>query len=69
MITVTKDEFFRYVGPRDIVASHENSSYSEWQTRDRHIIGRTYPGWKNPGDEKVYMLTEESYEEMKNGSA
>jgi cell wall-associated NlpC family hydrolase len=61
MISVSKDEFFSYVGPRDIVPSTANEDYTVWETRQRIEVGRSWPGWKNPGGEHCYMLTESAY--------
>lgn len=56
MVTVTKEEFFSYVGPRDIHPRSEPEK-TTWETRDRTVVGVSQPGWKNPGAPSVYMLT------------
>ena len=45
MTEVTKEEFFAIMGPRDV---HPRAlpDCSEWETRERRIIGRSYPGYK-----------------------
>jgi hypothetical protein len=62
VITVSRDEFFAYVCPRDIV-TYSHPEYTAWETRSRVVVGRSLPGWKSPGDPKVYMLTESAYAE------
>jgi hypothetical protein len=60
MVVVSEDEFFRrlYADPRDIMPSVRNPEFTIWETKDRWVWGRSYPGWKNPGAEKVYMVKE-----------
>jgi hypothetical protein len=55
---VTKDEFFAALraDPRDIMPSQANPEYTTWETNHRYVWGWTYPGWKNPGGEKVYAI-------------
>lgn len=49
------EEFFNKVGPLDVVTSpHEH--HCEWRTRNRRLIGKSYPGYKEPGDPKKYEL-------------
>jgi len=57
MVIVSRDEFFAYVNPRDIVLSNHDPNHTTWETRSRVVVGRTYPGWKNPGGERTYLLT------------
>lgn len=61
MVAVSQDVFFSYVGPRDIVISNNSPSYGVWETRSRQTVGQTYPGWKNPRDEKAYFLTNAAF--------
>jgi hypothetical protein len=61
VISVSKEEFFAYVGARDIVSSVAHEDYTTWETRQRVEVGRSWPGWKNPGGEHRYMLTESAY--------
>lgn len=60
MIVVTKEEFFTalYTDKRDIMPNNDNQTFTVWRDRDRKVFGRTLPGWKNPGDKRVYMLTQ-----------
>lgn len=58
MREVTKAEFFATVGQLD---AHPNCSlsteYSVWEIRGtRQVVGRSYPGWKNPGEPKRYFV-------------
>ncbi len=45
---VTKDQFYNYVGPRDIVVSAHTSAdktigiYSDFKTRGGQLVGRIY---------------------------
>ena len=36
----------------------ENSdSFSDWQVvKGRELWGRSFPGWKNPGDPEAYFI-------------
>jgi hypothetical protein len=65
MIAVTQEEFFSYVGPRDIVPSNANPEYTVWETRHRVEVGRSYPGWRNPGEPARYLLTEAAHSALK----
>lgn len=56
MRRVSKVEFFDLVGPRDVTPYSGQPEYTTWETSDRVVIGRSYPGWRNPGDPKVYFL-------------
>ncbi len=60
LIEVSRDSFFEFLkrDPRDIMPSLTDPSYSNWETKGREVVGRTYPGWRNPGDEKKYLLIE-----------
>lgn len=60
MIEVTKDQFFAalYADKRDIMPRNTDPTYTDWETPHRHQFGRTYPGWKNPGDPKRYLLAQ-----------
>lgn len=57
---VTQREFFAYVGPRDIVCSHIHPDRTLWETRDRRLVGVSYPGWKNPGGAERWLLISEA---------
>ena len=60
MRSVTKEEFFKALSadPRDIMPHINSPEYSDWETKGRVLFGRTYPGWKNPGDPEQYLLAE-----------
>lgn len=62
MQNVTKEEFFAYVNPRDIVLRCEPTA-TYWETRGRQVVGMTTPGYSNGYDNQgkvktVYMLAE-----------
>lgn len=64
LVVVTKEQFFAYVGPRDINPRAERE-YSAWETRSRVLVGKTTPGYANgymPEGKApdVYMLTPEA---------
>jgi hypothetical protein len=44
-ITVTREQFFAYVNPRDIVLRTEPAAVY-WETRGRTIVGYSTPGYK-----------------------
>lgn len=54
--TVTKEEFFAAIGLTNVHPSHNHEDYTLWETPDRRVVGKSLPGWKNPGDPKVWML-------------
>lgn len=57
MVQVTADEFYAAVGPLDVHPSVLHSTeFCVWELRDRRVVGRSYPGWKNPGDPQAYMV-------------
>lgn len=57
MVEVTAAEFYAAMGPLDVHPSVLHSTeYSVWELRDRRVVGRSYPGWKNPDDQKAYMV-------------
>lgn len=57
MVEVSYEEFFAVMNPLDVHPSLSHSdAYSVWELRDRTVVGRSYPGWKNPGDPKHYFL-------------
>lgn len=58
MVRVTQMEFFAAIAAdsRDIMPTTMNPNFSSWETRNRAVVGRSYPGWRNPGDPKGYFL-------------
>lgn len=63
-VQVTKDAFFAFLkrDPRDIMPSQRDPHVTTWETRNREVVGRTLPGWKDGGDPntvKTYMLLAE----------
>lgn len=57
---VPQEQFYAtlYADPRDIMPTVENSdSFSDWQVaKGGELWGRSFPGWKNPGDAKAYFI-------------
>ena len=56
MKTVSKEEFFAFMGPRNVNPRAE-PDYSVWETPYREVLGISRPGYKCEGEE-VYMLSE-----------
>jgi len=72
LVVVTKEEFFAYVGPRDIRPRAERE-YSAWETPSRELIGKTTPGYANTWSPdgfapEVYMLTEAARAALKSAN-
>lgn len=60
LVTVSQQQFFAYVGPRDIVLSTRPNE-TIWETRNRTMVGRSTPGYLG-GTSKTWELTKEAYE-------
>jgi hypothetical protein len=59
MIIVSEEEFFAYVGGPRNVHPRAEENFSSWEiVSTRELVGRSTPGWKNPGGPRTYMLTE-----------
>ncbi len=56
LVEVTRDQFFACIGPQDVSPCHNAPDYTVWETRDRTIVGCSLPGWKYPGEARVYWL-------------
>lgn len=58
MTEVTHDEFYAllYADPRDIMPSNTQPLFTTWETRHREVWGWTAPGWRNPGEPRVYAV-------------
>jgi hypothetical protein len=54
MIEVTHDEFFDFIGPRDIVPRAERG-FTSWETRNRLEVGRTLPGYMGGGQKRYFV--------------
>lgn len=54
---VHRQEFLRAVAncSRDIVTT-PFEHHIEWRTRDRLLVGKSYPGYRRPADPKKYEL-------------
>jgi hypothetical protein len=68
MTEVSKDQFYEGVGPRDIVLSSNSPDFTTWETRNRVVVGRTYPGWKNPMRPKAYFLDQAALQRVPKAS-
>ena len=55
MREVTKAEFFAAMR-RDVHPNHGNPEVTVWETRSRDVVGKSLPGWKNPGGPRRYFL-------------
>ena len=58
MEPVSKAEFFRRLAadPRDIMPHLIFPDCSTWETVNRVLWGRSFPGWHNPGDLERYEV-------------
>jgi hypothetical protein len=58
MTEVTAEQFFQFLrdDPRDIMPELTAPDYSNWKTRNGGVVARTYPGWRNPGDARRYLV-------------
>ncbi len=56
MREVTKEEFFAIMGPRNVHPRLISPVYSSWETPSGAVLGRSYPGWSNPGDASRYLV-------------
>ena len=59
MRTVTKEEFYAYMNPRNVHPRAEPDR-SVWETPSRQVLGISKPGYKCEGEE-VYMLAEAGF--------
>ena len=55
MREVTMDEFYATVGPMNVHPRVE-PEYTIWETPNRTVVGRSLPGYRNPGDPKLYFV-------------
>ena len=54
---VSHEAFFEAIGPLDVHPSvfyHKEKTI--WELKNGTVVGISFPGWKNPGDEKKYFL-------------
>ena len=57
MREVSQSEFYAHIGPMAVHPSVAYSpDYTVWHTPSFVEVGRTFPGWKKPGDPKHYFL-------------
>lgn len=57
-VQVTKEQFYAelYADQRDIMPTTDNELFSNWEVvKGRALWGRSFPGWKNPGDPQAYF--------------
>ena len=60
MIEVTRERFFETVGQLDVVLN-SLPDRTDWEFRDRTVVGRTTPGWRDggtPNIRKRYFVVE-----------
>jgi hypothetical protein len=62
-VVVTKEQFFGFVGPRDIVTRCERDA-TYWETRNREVVGISTPGYIGTA-EKVWKLSATVVAELK----
>lgn len=58
LVEVSKEEFFAFVNPRDIIGQ-SLADHTVWKTRRHQLVGKSYPGYLCKG-EKKWMLTSEA---------
>ncbi len=68
MITeVSSDEFWQFVmgTKKDVMPRHEHPEKTHWYVNHTtQLVGVSYPGWRNPGGQKKFYLSDESIAEM-----
>lgn len=52
-----REDFLKAIAncSRDVVTT-PFEHHIEWRTRNRTLVGKSYPGYKEPGDPKKYEL-------------
>ncbi len=58
-VQVTHEQFYAALraDSRDIMPTTNSETFSDWEVvGSRAVWGRSFPGWKNPGDDKAYFL-------------
>lgn len=58
MTQVSKEQFFACMNPKNVHPYlNDSPHYSAWKyVGSQSEIGRSYPGWKNPGDPEFFFL-------------
>ena len=57
MVVVTEEAFFARVGAGNIHPSFDGKYATDWlEANSRRRVGRSLPGYVNPGEPKVWML-------------
>lgn len=59
MRAVSKEEFFAFMGPRNVTPRAE-ADRSVWETPYREVLGISRPGYKCEGEE-AYMLADSAH--------
>lgn len=60
MIEVTRERFFETVGSMDVVLNNL-PTHTDWELRNRTLVGRTTPGYRDGGTgniRKQYFVSE-----------
>lgn len=55
-IEVTENKFWEHIGPRDIVLDMSRPECVVWKMRYGSTVGKSVPGWRNPGDKESFYL-------------
>ena len=58
MVEVTRDQFFATVGTMNVHPSNAHEEFTAWETPFREELGRSWPGWRNPGAPKRWAISE-----------
>jgi hypothetical protein len=57
MRVVSEKEFFSRIGPMNVHPCNDYPDRTDWRyTGGQQTVGMSFPGWKYPGREEVYML-------------
>lgn len=66
LVQVTREEFFAFIMTANysINPSVMDPAFSSWETINRRVVGRSYPGWKYPGAPKAYQLSRAALAEL-----
>lgn len=57
MIEVTKEQFYRAIGGPENIHPRSEREFTVWEVlHSRHVVGRSEPGYLEPGRQKRYWL-------------
>lgn len=63
MIAVSKDEFFKLLTAEKLdIMPQVQQHTTDWEAFDRVAWGWSIPGWKSPGDPKIWAVRKDVYE-------